>query len=84
MNARETRELLDHIASYEDRHVTWMAVFVWTQTANLGSWDLNTAKAAVDDFYARHILSPITWDSTDEPRPVLPVDINRYHRLAES
>lgn len=80
MNARETRELLDHIASFDDRAVSWAAVFTWAQSANLGGWDLGIAKAAVTDFYERNAEVPITWDGTDEPRPVLPFDINEFHR----
>lgn len=84
MNARETRELLEHIASFDNRAVSWTAVFTWAQTANLGSWDLATAKAAVTEFYTRYPEHPVMWGGTNEPRPVLPVDINLYHQRGKS
>jgi hypothetical protein len=68
--------LLAFIAEQDGRDVGVIDVAAWSEQAIRGNWSKQDAFDAVMDFYAQE--RPPCWPGTDQPRPVLPADINAF------
>ena len=71
----DIRELLDYLAAHDGRTVDLVAVYAWTEQAVLGGWTREAVRTAAVRHYAT--VPPVCWPGTDEPRPLLPADINQ-------
>jgi hypothetical protein len=72
----DIRQLLDYIAAHDGRKIGLVAVSLWTWQAAHGCWTREAAMNAAIEHYAA--VPPVCWDGTDQPRPLLPADVNQY------
>lgn len=70
----DIRKLLEFIAAHDGRKIGLVAVSAWTWQAMHGGWTREAAFNAAIEHYSA--VPPICWAGTNQPRPLLPADVN--------